>query len=128
MTMTRSSVRRQAANVALAAAGVVLVILAIRVSGTDAASPSISGFAGGLAAVSFVLLVRGSRPADHLDERWQLVHQRSLATAGMLTVAGSLIAYLAVEALGGDGSPYALVALSLVLGYAGARVWYGRRT
>jgi multisubunit Na+/H+ antiporter MnhB subunit len=122
--MTRTSVREKAASVALAAAGVVLVTLAIRVSYVNAGSPPIGGFVGGLAAVSLVLLLRAGREADPLDERWQHIHQRSLAAACILTVAGSLGAYFAAEASGGDGSPYALVALSLALCYLGARAWY----
>ena len=63
-----------------------------------------------------------------VDERWESINQRALAAAAQLTVLALVVAFVGVEATGGDAMPYAWMAAVFGLAYLGSILWFRWRS
>ncbi len=63
-----------------------------------------------------------------VDERWDSINQRALAAAAQLMALVLVLAFVAVEATGGDAMPYAWMAAVFGLGYLGGILWFRWRS
>jgi len=63
-----------------------------------------------------------------IDERWQAINQQALASAAQIMALVLVVAFIGVEAAGGDAMPYAWVAAVFALSYLGSILWYRWRS
>ncbi len=63
-----------------------------------------------------------------VDERWESINVRALATAAVIVAVMLAVAFIGLEASGGDGMPYALTAAIFALSYFGSVLWYRWRS
>jgi hypothetical protein len=129
--MTRVSARRRRA-IATALMGFIVggLLVAIEVWRGAPVQRAIGGFAI-LLAFAAVLIVFQTRSetvstlaGDPVDERWRLIHERALAGAANVSAVVALAAFGIAEASGGDGSPFALMAIVIAVGYLVGLGWY----
>jgi hypothetical protein len=76
-------------------------------------------------AVVVTLLARRSETASVLagrpvDERWELMNQEAAAWALGLSAVVVLVAFVVVDAAGGDWQPYAFIGAVMAIAYAGS--------
>lgn len=81
----------------------------------------------GYTAALAVFRARSETAGDPVDERWQLINLRAMATAGQIAGLVSLAGFILAEATGHDWSGFAIVAGAVGISYIGGVIWYRSR-
>jgi uncharacterized membrane protein len=85
------------------------------------------GYTAALAVFRARSETAGVLAGDPVDERWQLINMRAMATAGQIAGFVSLTGFILAEATGHDWSGFAIVAGAVGIAYIGGVIWYRSR-